>query len=265
MSHAIEVYVGIDVACSKSKRLPICFVRKNEPHGLEVLEIPPDLRNQIPRGSGNIAISEKEPFVSLAREAASTIAAIALRQGWKIQRVSIDAPAGPSKADSRGSEKALLARGVSSFLTPTIVKWEEIKRVCKTHLLEGGAISRIPYANKIWMLYGFELFKALGENDIETIETYPQAVIAGLDARCPHKSTPEGYRRQLSLVSQQTGWADFQLLERQLKLHATGGKTDRLDAYISAWVASLEADKRFAFGDQSNAHDSIWVPLNCYQ
>jgi hypothetical protein len=58
----MEVFVGIDVACAKSKRLPICVARKE---GDKV--IPLEFRVELPRGLGNIEITKSQPFRELAK------------------------------------------------------------------------------------------------------------------------------------------------------------------------------------------------------
>ena len=38
----------------------------------------------------------------------------------------------------------------------------------------------MPHANKIWMLYGFAIFKAVRANRHEVIEVYPYAIVRAL-------------------------------------------------------------------------------------
>jgi predicted nuclease with RNAse H fold len=55
------------------------------------------------------------------------------------------------------------------------------------------------------MLYGFEIFKALRANGArEVIEVYPYAIVRSLLPECPHKTTPDGYGRQLESVAAAT-------------------------------------------------------------
>jgi hypothetical protein len=60
----------------------------------------------------------------------------------------------------REAEKALDAAGISCFTTPSAETFDFIKHKVKTHLDTGGAENRLPHANQLWMLVGFELFKA---------------------------------------------------------------------------------------------------------
>jgi hypothetical protein len=73
----------------------------------------------------------------------------------------------------------------------------------------------MPHANKIWMLYGFELFEALRAIGHEVIEVYPYAIARALLPECPHKRTAEGNRRQLESVAAATNWMPLDL-ERAL-------------------------------------------------
>jgi len=110
------------------------------------------------------------------------------------------------------------------------------------------------------MLYGFELFKALrAMSACEVIEVYPYAIVKALVGDCPHKSTPEGYRRQLEVIAVTTKWTAPEL-ELVLKCSVPGSKHDKLDAFMAAWVASLSADRRRAYGNKNDPDDAIWVP-----
>jgi hypothetical protein len=57
-------------------------------------------------------------------------------------------------------------------------------------LADGGSVAKLPYANKIWMLFGFELFASL-KSDLKSdvIEVYPFAIVRALLPACEHKST----------------------------------------------------------------------------
>lgn len=201
-----KVFVGIDVACAKRKRLPICFTTFSG-HRLEPLEVPRELTARLPVGRGNDQITQDNPFRSEAKTIADVLNDIAEKQAWRIVRVSIDAPAAAPLTNSRRSELSLRRCGLSSFLTPDTDGWNRIRQVCQEHLQAGKPLNRFPHANKIWMLFGFEIFKALrakGSSDV--IEVYPYAIVRALLDECPHKATPEGYRRQLDAVATATGW-----------------------------------------------------------
>lgn len=225
------------------------------------LLIPKHLSGLIPRGVGNKEITAPAPFRSVARDVVNAISQITVAMGWKVECIAIDAPAAPPRAGSRMSERELGSRGLSSFRTPPAPDWENIRERCSDHLRRGGSAAKLPYANKIWMLFGFELFACLRSVLTATvIEVYPFAIIRALLPTCEHKSTEQGYRRQLAAVSSRTGW-EPQHLEARLKRTVPGNRHDRLDSFMAAWVASLRPEQRRAFGDAQRPDDAIWVPL----
>ena len=252
------VYIGIDVACAKGKRLPICVVEggaRPVPVG-----IPHELADAIPKGLGNREITVAKPFHSAARGVAEAIRRAAEDKGWRIERVAIDAPASPPATGSRASEHQLGKCKLPSFRTPTNEKWISIRKECADHLADGKSIATLPQANKIWMLYGFELCDQIRSLlSVEVIEVYPYAIVKALGRDCKHKSTLEGYRCQLEAISNATRWEPKQL-EDTLKKKAYGSRHDRLDAFMAAWVASLPVDRRRAYGDEARWDDAIRVP-----
>jgi hypothetical protein len=253
------IYVGIDVACAVKKRLPICFAPAGQP--LMPLDIPKHLAVAMPRGLGNKEVMSPAPYREAAGKVVYSIGPIAQEMGWQIDRVAVDAPAATPTTGSRSSEIELGRVGLSSFRTPAASDWAGIREKCELHLRSGGSVASLPHANKIWMLFGFELFSALRNGlDAEVIEVYPFAIVRALLPSCDHKSTDQGYRRQLAAVAARTGWEPGSL-EARLKKAVPGSRHDRLGAYMAAWVASLAPDKRRAFGDPSQPNDSIWVPL----
>lgn len=258
MTSPLQVYIGIDVNCAQRARLPICFI--SAASQIVIHALPRDLAHLIPRGVGNGEIREAAPFQSKAREASAAIASIARAQNWTITRVAIDAPAAAPLSGTRASEDNLGRLGLSSFRTPSQSAWHDIKHVCRDHLNRGQPLAKLPYANKIWMLFGFELFSALREAlDAEIIEVYPFAIARAIAPDCPHKSTEEGYRLQLEVMAARTGWQPWELHDR-LQAGVDGRRHDRLDAYMSAWVASLSVKDRWAYGEATNLSDAIWVP-----
>ena len=238
------VYLGIDVACAINKRLSICFASVNR--SLLPPIIPWHLTDLIPRGIGNKEIVATAPFREAARHVTEAIARIASEMSWKIERVAIDAPAAPPSAGSRLAEDELGHIGLSSFRTPTVPAWADIRRKCADHLVNNGTASTLPHANKIWMLFGFELFIHLRkELGVEIIEVYPFEIVRTLLPTCRHKSTEQGYREQLEAVAIRTGWQP-QDLEAKLKATLPGSRHDRLDAFMAAWVASMPQKARRA-------------------
>jgi len=254
-----SVYLGIDVACAARKRLPICVVSAG--HTLMPLTIPKHLAELIPRGVGNKEITADAPFREAARSVVSAINRIVIEMAWEVERIAVDAPAAPAAIGRRASEDELGRRGLSSFQTPAASAWLGIRQQCASHLGHGGSVATLPHANKIWMLFGFELFACLKSGlRAEVIEVYPFSIVRELLPACEHKSTEKGYRDQLHAVAARTGW-EPQSLEARLKAAVPGSRHDRLDAFMAAWVASLPLQARRAFGDAQRPDDSIWVPL----
>ena len=229
-------------------------------HPVTPLTIPQHIEGVIPRGVGNHEITKLHPFQEAASDVVSAIRRIADEMG-PVARIAIDAPAAPPATDKRASEKALACCGLSSFRTPPRDEWPGIRQRCANHLDSGRSAATFPYANKIWMLFGFELFAQLRTRfTAEVIEVYPFAIVRALLPACAHKSTDQGYREQLKAVAARTGW-ESQGLEARLKATVRGARHDRLDAFMAAWVASLPSDRRRAFGDAQRPDDAIWAPL----
>ncbi len=117
---------------------------------------------RLPRGPGNREILAAEPFKSLAIQVARALKEISVMQHWRIDRIAIDAPAAPPKAGTRRlSESELGRRGLSVFSTPDRSEWKVIRRKGRAHLIGKPPLGRLPHANEVWMLHGFELFAAL--------------------------------------------------------------------------------------------------------
>ena len=253
-----SVYIGIDVACARGKRVPICVVSGR--HRLTPLMIPKHLAELIPRGVGNREIIATAPFQQSARGVVKAIKRIAVEMEWQVERIALDAPAAPPATGSRASEDELGRLGLSSFRTPPAPAWAGIREKCTNHFRVGGSAATLPYANKIWMLFGFELFTSLKSDlEAEVIEVYPFTIVRALLPACEHKSTEEGYRDQLIAVSARTGW-EPEKLEARLKATVPGSRHDRLDAFMAAWVASLPPGERRTFGNARRPDDAIWVP-----
>jgi hypothetical protein len=79
---AASVYVGIDVACARGKRLPICVVTGSD--RLTPLTISNRLADLIPRGVGNSEILTSSPYHQTAREVVSAIRRIESEMGWRM-------------------------------------------------------------------------------------------------------------------------------------------------------------------------------------
>ena len=100
-------------------------------------------------------------------------------------------------------------------------------------------MARLPHSNQLWMLVGFALFQELSKL-AECIEVFSQAIVRAIGAGDIHKFKREGLQAQISATARFTGWPDGGQLESCLERSGHGPKQDKLDAYLSAWVASLE-------------------------
>jgi hypothetical protein len=251
-----EAYVGIDVAFAKNKRLPVAAVVQSRlglvPLSLRQANVKP------PIGRGNVCILHDDAVGEFAEETAGYLRSIESELDIRVARVAIDAPSAPKAVGlaRRHCEHALDESRISCITTPSFAEFVTIRQRGLGHLGSGGAESRIPGANQLWMLVGFELFRRL-RHDWECLEVYPQAIAAILGARKIHKSHRDGVLRQLAAAARHTGWptvAEIATLDRI----CYGSSHDRLDAYLSAWVASLEHGDRRAIGCPPD--DVIWVP-----
>lgn len=222
------------------------------------LSVPEELLRLMPRGPGNIAIVEPEPFAELASIVAHAVQRICDCMEWEVGCIAIDAPSA-APIDNRRCEAELSAAGLSVFKTPSVSEWSAAIEKCREHLREGRPLSRIPYANKIWMRYGFRLFAAFRKARIKVTEVYPYAIVRALLPKHPHKSTASGFSLQLDAVAHRTGWRSEELDER-LRLSIQGCRHDRLDAFMAAWIASLSPDELQPYGDPATVDDVIWVP-----
>ena len=143
------------------------------------------------------------------------------------------------------------------FATPSADELEQIRGRVRRHFAEGGAETNIPHANQLWMLAGFALFEELA-GLAPCLEVYPQATVREIGAGQIHKSQRGAVGKQLAAAKPHVGWPLGIDGESALRDIAWGAPHDRLDAYLSAWVASLEESGRRAYGNPPK--DAIWVP-----
>ena len=249
-----KLFVGIDVALAKNKKLPICVVRKKGeklfPVALEMEGLPP-----IPRGSGNVASLQPALVSKFARDVGNYICAVETLLEAVVEVIAIDAPADYSLTGRREGERALNASGIRCFATPTAAGFKNIREKVKSHLEEGGAENRLPHGHQLWMLAGFALFRKL-QVRYRCLEVFPQAIVHRLGVADVHKFKKEGLAAQLGAVAMATGWTPGELSDR-LKKCVPGAGHDRLDAYMCAWVAS-EYPNLDVYGKAPD--DAIWVP-----
>ena len=253
----MDAYAGIDVAFAKKKFLPVsvCVWRDG------VLE-PLPLRSKSapipPRGSGNAKILDNATVKNFAESTAQYLRDVENAFGVTVRRIAIDAPSDPkiNGCRRRDAEIGLDQKRISCITTPDIQQFHDIRAKALAHLANGGEESRLPHANQLWMLVGFELFRRL-RLEWECLEVFPQAMAAALGAASIHKSNAEGLQRQLSAAARFTGWPEVPCKSCLADI-GYGMHHDNLDAYLAAWVASLNVEDREAIGTPPS--DVIWVP-----
>ena len=252
-----DAFVGMDVAFARNKRLPVvvCTWQGKVLRPLPLREITAVLP---PLGGGNVAALDTANVVSFVHDVVRYLGAIEAACGVKIRRVGIDAPSDPKKdgTSRRCAEAGLDALGISCITTPSLSEFDVIRQKARAHVDGGGPASRMPHANQLWMLVGFELFRQLREI-WDCLEVFPQATVARIDASSEHKSKREGLRAQLRAVARLTGWPQPPAPAGLFNL-GYGSLHDKLDAYLSAWVAALKESERVPIGRPPS--DVIWVP-----
>ena len=253
-----EVFVGIDVAFAKKKRLPICVC---EVRGKTLTPLP--LRKDFdkpPAGCGNKAALHATTRSEFATAVANWLNKLQSEIGVSIRRIAIDAPSNYCDAGlpRRLSEQSLDRSGISCFATPTKMQFDEKIRAALAHLQAGGKEAEMPNANQIWMLVGFALFETLKKQGYDCIETYPQAIVHELKCSDKHKSTAEGFNGQLESAAKATGGSSPDVLQTFLETMGYGSRHDKLDAFLSAWIANLPPSQEKVFGSRPN--DAIVVP-----
>jgi hypothetical protein len=256
----VEAFAGIDVSCAKGKRLPVCLCVWNDQR---LIPLPLAARDapDPPRGYGNAVSIDPSTVASFADETASYLRLVEKHFSVSIRRIGVDAPSDPRPDHQRRrfAEIAMDQQHISCFATPSASEFEAIRVKVHDYLTAGGLESRLPHANQLWMFVGFALFKRL-RVDWECLEVYPQATMRLLSASSLHKSKPGGVSAQLEAVSRYTRWPELPVSQfpQVLRGVVRAPLHDALDAYSSAWVASLAPQKRCAFGSPPN--DVIWVP-----
>jgi hypothetical protein len=253
----MTAYVGIDVAFAKNKALPIVACVRQD-NGLVPLPLREKGAPSPPRGQGNVKALEPDMVKAFVKDAVCYLKEVERRYDVSIRRVAIDAPSSPkmSGVNRRRAELALNDANIRYIPTPDSEQFTSIREKAKAHLEKGGAESRLPHANQLWMLVGFELFRCLRE-EWECLEVYPQATVFLLGAGKEHKSKKGAVEVQLAAAAKYTGWP-IPTDVNALKDIGHGALHDRLDAYLAAWVASLEENEREPLGNPPD--DVIWVP-----
>jgi hypothetical protein len=261
---ARTLFVGIDVAMAKGKRLPVAFMLADggppQPLPVRIRDVTGSLSP--PRGMGNAAlVNDPSSADAFATAVADYVDDVSRALAARVAGIAVDAPAnfGPEGGGLRRSEAALGVVGLSYFRTPSRSAFDHHLEVARSHLAAGGAVSRLPYANLFWMLVGFALFRRLPSRfaDIPILEVYPQATFWALGAAGEHKSSKPGFEAQRRALADRVG-VDPGQLERELRSHGYGKPHDVVDALSAAWVASLPLKRRRVLG--ADVQDGIWVP-----
>jgi predicted nuclease with RNAse H fold len=243
-----EAYCGIDVAFAKRKWLPVAVCTSN---GSALRALPLRGTRQAPRGLGNRAALDPNLVAGFARATLDYLRRIERTHSVSINRVAIDAPRDYAPEGQRRLAEAAMDRaGISCFATPSRAQFELIRKKAEAHLSVGGAESRLPHANQLWMLVGFEIFRVL-EPHFDCIEVFPQAAFRALDSAIAHKSGSNGLARQIELLSMATG-----LSIQSIDHSSDGARHDRTDARLAAWIASLNPQSLAIHGD--GRRDTIW-------
>lgn len=192
-----EALVGIDVAFAKKKVLPVSVCVRPAGRPLDILPLQVSFQKP-PAGRGNVLALDEPVRRQFAEAVLAWIEKLEQDKRLKVRRIAIYAPSDYCRDASgrRAAERALDESGISCFATPTEVEFEAKVQASRKFLADGGKPSRLPNANQLWMLVGFELFRTLSQR-YECIETYPQAVVHELHCSSQHKSTEQGLQRQV--------------------------------------------------------------------
>lgn len=250
------LYIGIDVACAKSKTLPFAGLVLRS--GIRTLA---NLREQAfpspPKGYGNRVIAqdilEAKRF---AVEVYVWLREIEKQSSNKIIKIAIDAPRRPRlpHLSVRDSEQALQEANIQFIKTPTEHEFSAKRKEAAAHLQAGNPVASLPGANLWWMCVGFALFETLTDH-WDCVETYPQAILHHIKYVGAHKS--KDHAKQLAHIISISGI--HELSTESLRGRSCGAPHDRVDALMSAWVASLPPSQIHPFG--TVPEDQICVPI----
>jgi hypothetical protein len=252
-----DAFVGIDVAFAKKKVLPVSVCARPAGKQMDILPLRMSF-DKPPSGLGNVLALDERVRRQFAEDVLTWIGKLERVKRLKVRRIAIDAPSDYCRdaAGRRSAERSLDECGISCFATPTEDDFQSKVESSRKFLADGGKPSRLPNANQLWMLVGFELYRTL-ERQYECIETYPQAVVHELKCASQHKSTEPGLQRQIEEAAKVLRCSGTEMRAKLLAM-GFGSTHDRLDAFLSAWVATLDAKDRKAFG--TPPADVIWVP-----
>jgi hypothetical protein len=250
-----DAFVGMDVAFAKNKVLPVSVCVRPAGRPLDILPLRVSFEKP-PAGRGNVLALEELVRRQFAEAVLAWVEKLERDKRLKVRRIAIDAPSDYCRDASgrRAAERSLDESGISCFATPTEEEFEAKVQASRKFL--AGKPNRLPNANQLWMLVGFELFRTLRRR-YECVETYPQAIVRQLQCGSEHKSTDQGLQSQIVEASKVLGVSPTDMRAKLLAM-GFGATHDRLDAFLSAWVASLDQKDRKAFGTPPD--DVISVP-----
>ena len=201
----------------------------------------------------------EESRITFAKEVTAWLRDLRREKSVRIERVAIDAPSDYCSPDlsRRRADQALDEAGIDCFATPSRNAFQEKIKAAREHLDNGGVESEMPNANQLWMLVGFDLFNELKGTGYDCVETYPQAIARQINCSSKHKSTKEGFAEQIERTAFLIGYSVPEL-HRALDRMGFGSSHDRLDAFLSSWVASLPEHATLVYGEAPS--DAILVP-----
>lgn len=249
------LYIGIDVACAKGKTLPVAgIVLRSGVRKLANLRAPGF--PSPPKGCGNRLIAE-DIFQArkFALEACAWLTELESSACEKIFKIAIDAPRRPRlrHLPVRESELVLQEANIQFIKTPAEHEFGEKRKEAANHLLSGKPVNSLPGANLWWMCVGFALFETLTDH-WDCVETYPQAILHQIKYVGSHKG--KDHAKQLAHIISISGIQE--LSSGTLRDRSFGAPHDRVDALMSAWVASLPQNQIHTFG--TTPEDQICVP-----
>ena len=254
-----DLFVGIDVAIAYRKALPVSILEQGS-RGVRVIP-GKKLLSRPPLGPGNKRALSDEVRKDYAASVRQWLCEAEEVLNGRIVRIAIDAPRdfaneAAGRCARRAAERELDRLGISVFTTPTRSRFSHIVALAHAHIDAGKAVAKLPHANQIWMLIGFELFREL-EQTYDCREVYPQAIIRKLGLGKAYKTSRHGHVEQLSAVGSRLGIESSEL-SLALPQSGYGARHDKLDALMSAWVASLPDEQCEHYGTLPD--DVIWVP-----
>jgi len=256
-----SVVVGVDVACSRQKRIPIVFAQWQ---GARLVPLPVrQLAVQPPFGQGNRRVIDDAYTASYAEQVRAYIDAVCDHYQLQIACIGIDAPLRPraEQLSFRLAEQALADAGIRCYKTPSATEFRAIVDKAQQHLAARKPVANMPHVMQLWMLAGFALAEQLAEL-APLIEVFPQATIRQLLPQTPHKTALGVPEQQLAAIAQHSGWPATENEWQQLPQISFGSTHDKVDAYSAAWVAGLKvhAPHRLQVFGEVAQDDAIWVP-----